>query len=158
MSDPTYHGHCFCGAVCITARGAPLMAGYCHCQDCRDWSNAPVTSFTLWPFAAVAITQGRDKLVMRGRIPETPRAWCAVCGGHVGAFREHYDPPHAALGPHMLSDYPFAPTMHLFCREAVLAIDDDLPRFRDLPEGFAIPGMSTFGSGELMPGSPRPHE
>ena len=35
-SDNTIHkGHCFCGAVEVTATGAPFAMGYCHCKDCR---------------------------------------------------------------------------------------------------------------------------
>ncbi len=150
MNESIYQGGCFCGAVRLEVRGDPILAGYCHCQNCRDWSNTPMTSFVMWPYAAVTISQGKEDIALFARIPETPRAWCARCGGHIGAFRDKYDPPHIVVGPHMLSTYPFKPAMHLFCGEAVIAINDDLPKFRDLPKSIIKPGTTIEGSGELM--------
>ena len=144
MTEPTYHGHCFCGAIRIEARGAPMFSGYCHCQDCRDWSGASVTPFVIWPFEAVTITQGEEQLALFSRVPETPRGWCERCGGNIGAFRKDAEPPHVATGPHMFAGFPFAPTMQVFCAEAVIGIDDDLPKYRDIPEALG-------GSGELIP-------
>jgi hypothetical protein len=46
-------------------------------------------------------------------------------------------------GPHMFPELPFAPTLHVFCAEAVIAIDDDVPKYADLPE-------ATGGSGALL--------
>ena len=156
MTTPVYEGRCFCGAVRIEVRGDPFLAGFCHCQDCRDWSNAPVTSFAMWSPEAVTITHGTEDIARYSRIPETPRAWCARCGSHIGAFRDQYDPPHIAMLPHMLPTLPFVPTLHLFCNEAVIEVKDNLPKYRDLPPGIAKPRTKIDGSGELMPGSPLP--
>jgi hypothetical protein len=38
---------------------------------------------------------------------------------------------------------PFASTLHVFCAEAVIAIDDGLPKYADLPEAMG-------GSGALL--------
>lgn len=144
MTEPTYQARCFCGAIRIEARGVPMISGYCHCQDCRDWSGAPMASFVMWPFEAVTITQGEEHLALFSRIPETPRGWCARCGGHIGAFRKDAEPPTVASGPHVFPELSFVPTLHVFCTEAVIAIDDDLPKYRDLPQEMG-------GSGELIP-------
>jgi hypothetical protein len=48
MMAETHTGKCFCGAVEIEMRGAPLEMGYCHCEGCRRYSAAPVSAFTLW--------------------------------------------------------------------------------------------------------------
>ncbi|MFP6740763.1 MAG: GFA family protein, partial [Alphaproteobacteria bacterium] len=40
MSD-VHKGTCYCGAVEVTATGAPFAMGYCHCKDCRAWSAGP---------------------------------------------------------------------------------------------------------------------
>lgn len=156
MTESCYEGRCFCEAVRIEVRGEPFLAGFCHCQDCRDWSNAPVTSFAMWTPDAVTIAQGKKDIARFSRTPETPRAWCARCGSHIGAFRDKYDPPHMAISPHMLPTFLFAPTLHVFCDEAVIDVRDNLPRYRDLPPGFAKPRTKIAGSGELMPGSPSP--
>ena len=50
MSENTYNGSCFCGAVQLTVSGAPAAMGYCHCESCRHWSAGPVNAFT--PVAA----------------------------------------------------------------------------------------------------------
>ena len=60
MTDTTYEGRCFCGAIRIEAQGTPMVSGYCHCQDCRDWSGTPMVSVVMWPFDAVTITQGGE--------------------------------------------------------------------------------------------------
>ena len=101
-----------------------------------------MVSFVMFPFDAFEVIDGEEHLTIAGRIPETPRGWCGRCGGHLGAFRSEHDMPHVALSPHLLSDFPFAPTMHVFCSEAVLRIEDDLPHYADTPEVFG-------GSGSL---------
>ncbi|MGR9091216.1 MAG: GFA family protein [Gammaproteobacteria bacterium] len=156
MTESVHKGRCFCGAVHIAVRGDPLFSGYCHCEDCREWSNAPVTSFITWPYDAVTITQGKEHLAYFGRVEMTPRAWCARCGSHIGAFRDKTDPPHVAICAPMLPTFPFTPTMHLFCSKAVIHVSDDLPKYRDLPETFVMPELDLAGTGELMPGSPSP--
>ena len=34
-SQKTHTGSCLCGAVHYTISGDPMMAGHCHCIDCR---------------------------------------------------------------------------------------------------------------------------
>ena len=38
----THTGGCYCGAVEIEVRGEPMEMGYCHCENCRRYSAAPV--------------------------------------------------------------------------------------------------------------------
>ena len=64
MSENTYNGSCFCGAVQLTVPGAPAAMGYCHCESCRHWSAGPVNAFTLWQPDAVVVTQGGDHLAL----------------------------------------------------------------------------------------------
>ncbi len=142
MTNATYEGRCFCGSLVFKVSGEPIYAGYCHCQDCRDWGGTPMVSFVMFPYDAFEVVAGEEHLTVAGRVPETPRGWCARCGGHLGVFRSEHEMPHVALSPHVFFDFPFAPTMHVFCGEAVLRLDDDLPHYRDTPESFG-------GSGEL---------
>jgi hypothetical protein len=44
----THAGQCYCGAVEIELSGDPLELGYCHCENCRRYSAASVSAFTLW--------------------------------------------------------------------------------------------------------------
>ncbi|HEY4271710.1 MAG TPA: GFA family protein [Candidatus Udaeobacter sp.] len=43
-------------------RGEPLEMGYCHCENCRRYSAAPVSAFTLWKKENVTVTKGAEFL------------------------------------------------------------------------------------------------
>ena len=43
-------------------RGEPLEMGYCHCENCRRYSAAPVSAFTLWKWENVKLTKGAEFL------------------------------------------------------------------------------------------------
>jgi len=58
----THKGGCYCGAVEIEVRGEPLEVGYCHCENCRRYSAAPVSAFTLWKWEDVALVKGAEFL------------------------------------------------------------------------------------------------
>jgi hypothetical protein len=58
----THTGQCHCGAVEIEMRGDPLEVGYCHCENCRRCSAAPVSAFTLWKKESVSVTKGEEFL------------------------------------------------------------------------------------------------
>jgi glutathione-dependent formaldehyde-activating enzyme len=58
----THTGRCYRGAVEIEMRGDPLEMGYCHCENCRRYSAAPVSAFTLWKPENVKITKGAEFL------------------------------------------------------------------------------------------------
>ena len=58
----THTGGCYCGAVEIEVRGEPLEMGYCHCENCRRYSAAPVSAFTLWKWENVKLTKGAEFL------------------------------------------------------------------------------------------------
>jgi len=58
----THTGRCYCGAVEIEVRGDPLEMGYCHCENCRRYSAAPVSAFTLWKKENVVLTKGAEFL------------------------------------------------------------------------------------------------
>jgi hypothetical protein len=87
MSEKTYPGSCFCGAVQFNVSGDPAGMGYCHCESCRQWSAGPVNAFTLWNPAALKITQGADQIGTYNKTPGSSRKWCKQCGGHL--FTDH---------------------------------------------------------------------
>ncbi len=43
--SPAFAGRCYCGDVTIRATAAPEVVAYCHCNDCRRRTGAPVTAF-----------------------------------------------------------------------------------------------------------------
>lgn len=130
-NEQKVRGRCFCGAVEVEVRGEPAAMGYCHCESCRHWSAGPVNAFVLWPADAVTVTRGEDQLGAYNKTPGSTRKWCTECGGHV--LTDHPGmglvDVYAAITP----DLDFQPGVHVHHQESVLAIDDDLTRYRDLP-------------------------
>ncbi len=127
----TYHGRCFCGAVELTVSGEPAVMGYCHCESCRHWSAGPVNAFTLWKPDAVQVTQGEEHLGTYGKTPQSSRKWCTRCGGHL--FTEHPAMGLIDVYASVIPDLPYTPSVHVHYQEAVLRIQDGLPKLKDLP-------------------------
>ncbi len=137
----THTGECFCGAVKIRATGSPFAMGYCHCNDCRAWSAAPATSYTLWRPESVEVTEGADKLATFAKTPGSQRRFCSQCGGHV--MSEHPDAGFTDILAPILPTLKFAPTVHVYYGAAVMRVLDGLPKLKDFPAEFG-------GSGETM--------
>jgi hypothetical protein len=127
----TYKGRCFCGAVQLTVSGAPVAAGYCHCESCRSWSAAPVNAFTLWKPDAVRITQGEHNVGVYNKTPRSFRRWCITCGGHI--LTEHPDMGLIDVYAATIPDFPFHARIHVNYQEAKLRIRDGLPKLKDVP-------------------------
>lgn len=131
MSDKTFNGQCFCGAVRITVTGEPAAAGYCHCSSCRSWSAGPVNAFTLWKPESVAVTRGADKIGEFHKTERSFRQWCKECGGHLMTRHPQWNliDVYAATIP----DFPFKPGVHVNYQETVLRLHDGLPKMKDVP-------------------------
>lgn len=142
MSDKSFRGTCFCGAVEVTVTGAPAGMGYCHCDSCRHWSAGPVNAFTLWKPDAVKVTKGEDNLGTYNKTPTSFRKWCKTCGGHV--MTDH--PPLGLVDVYaaILKDLPFEAGVHVNYAETVLRMRDGAPKLKDFPKEFG-------GSGEAVP-------
>ena len=142
MSNNTYKGACFCGAVEISVTGAPAAQGYCHCDSCRTWSAAPVNAFTLWAPEAVRVTKGAEKLGSYTKNPTSHRKYCRSCGGHV--LTDHpmwgVTDVYAATIP----DFPYQAALHVNYQETKLRIKDGLPKMKDMPKEMG-------GSGATLP-------
>ncbi|MCL7945422.1 GFA family protein [Marinobacter sp. ATCH36] len=132
---------CFCGAVGFTVRGEPEAMGYCHCSSCRHWSAAPVNAFTLWLPNTVEVTRGADHIGSYNKTKASKRMWCGACGGHL--FTEHPELGLIDVYAAMLPELAFEPTVHVHYQEAVLPLQDGLPKLKDVPEEMG-------GSGEYL--------
>lgn len=142
MSSAEHKGQCFCGAVEITASGAPFAMGYCHCKDCRAWSAGPVNAFTLWKRDDVKVTKGKESLASFARTDASQRQFCKKCGGHV--MSQHPAGDFADVYAAILPELKFEPGIHVNYESAVLRIRDGLPKMKDFPAEMG-------GSGETMP-------
>ncbi len=131
MSDKTYAGSCFCGAVKLEVTGEPVAMGICHCGDCRSWSAAPINAFSLWKPDALRVTAGADHIATFHKTERSYRKFCKTCGGHLYA-----DHPHWKLIDVFSATIPtFAhkPGVHVHYQETVLPMRDGLPKMKDLP-------------------------
>jgi hypothetical protein len=140
MSDNTYQGACFCGAVHFEVSGAPAAMGYCHCESCRSWSAAPVNAFTLWQPDAVRVTKGAERIGSFSKTPKSVRKYCRSCGGHV--FTEHplwgVTDVYAASIP----DFPYQAGLHVNYQETKLRMKDGLPKMKDMPKEMGGSGVT----------------
>lgn len=142
MSNETEHkGKCFCGAVELRLVGQAVAMGYCHCASCREWSASPVNAFTLWAPGAVTVTRGKDQLSSYSKTERSIRKWCKACGGHV--LTEHPGFGLTDVYAATITDFDFAPALHVNYGESVLPVRDGLPKQRDFPQEMG-------GSGTLI--------
>ena len=73
----TYSAGCLCGAVRLTAKGAPLRVGICHCLDCRKHHGALFYVAAIYRADAVEITGDTHAY--------KDRHFCPTCGSSVFA-------------------------------------------------------------------------
>jgi hypothetical protein len=142
MSDKTYSGKCFCGAVEIRVSGEPVAMGYCHCGSCRSWSAGPVNAFTLWKPEAVKVAKGEDQVGTYHKTDNSHRKWCKRCGGHL--YAEHPGWGVTDVYAATIPEVPFKPGIHVNYQESVLRIRDGLPKMKDMPKEMG-------GSGATLP-------
>jgi hypothetical protein len=114
--------------------------GYCHCESCRHWSAGPVNAFTLWPPAAVQVTQGAGLLGSYSKTPGSMRKWCTKCGGHV--LTEHPGMGLTDVYAAIIPSLPFKPGLHVHYQETVLHIHDGVPKQKDVPKELGGSGVT----------------
>ncbi len=73
MTD--HSGSCLCGAVTLSAQGAPDRVGLCHCRDCRKHHGAL--------FHASAVFQEQVVTVQGETNSYQGRHFCPRCGSSV---------------------------------------------------------------------------
>jgi hypothetical protein len=138
----THSGACYCGAVEIEAQGTPLDMGFCHCENCRRYSGAPIAGFTLFKSENVKVTKGSDFLGRYKSTDMSDRRFCTKCGSHV--IVDHPTLGLVDIRGALPPTLAFKPTVHLNYSETILPIKDGLPKLRDFPAAIG-------GSGEAMP-------
>ncbi len=124
--EPSHRGHCRCEAVVITARGEPELTVYCHCDDCRRATGAPVLASVGFP--KIGITWEADDTLKRYKEGTATRLFCSNCGSPVAW--EHDSADHMTFFNTGFMDNPndFPPTYHTFAGQKLewLELHDDL--------------------------------
>ena len=148
MTPTELTGGCVCGAVRYGLKSAPTDAGYCHCEQCRRSSGAPVLAFATVPLEDLVWLHGRPR---RRRSTATgERSFCGDCGTQLTIQVEHQ--PSTIDFTIGSLDVPAAvvPGFHLFRSEAISWFDtaDKAPRHEKLrPDTLGLPA----GQVELGP-------
>jgi hypothetical protein len=140
MSEQSYKGSCFCGAVQIVVSGEPVAMGYCHCTSCRRWSAGPVNAFTLWKPEDVDVVKGAEEVGTFHKTAKSYRKWCMACGGHL--FTEHPGLGLIDVYAALLPELRFVPGVHVNYAEAVLPVRDGLPKQHDFPKEMGGSGVT----------------
>ena len=85
-SQKTHTGSCLCGAVHYTISGDPMMAGHCHCIDCRKSAGTGHITAAMFSVDQFAI---EGPLSAYSRPADTgaavTRYFCPTCGSRLFA-------------------------------------------------------------------------
>lgn len=132
-----FAGGCLCGAVRYSCTSEPMMAGHCHCEDCRRSSGSGHSSHMLVPEGSVTlsgVTTAYDRPADSGNI--VSRHFCATCGAAVFSTNSSM-PSMMFLRVSSLDDLEvFKPQMHVYAsRAASWDEPKDLPAFEKMPPG-----------------------
>jgi hypothetical protein len=122
--------------------GDPLEMGYCHCENCRRYSAAPVSAFTLWKKENVSVTKGEEFLGRFKSSDISERGYCTKCGGHMTVEHRTLGLIDVRIGA--TPNFSFKPNVHFNYSETILPIRDGLPKLKDFPAEIG-------GSGERIP-------
>ena len=134
----TFSGGCLCGSVRYTCSAEPIMAGHCHCEDCRRTSGTGYSSHLAVSADEIAIT-GETKAYVRPSASGNlvTRAFCPECGAPVFS-KNPAMPGLLFLRASSLDDLEvFKPQMHVWAMRAPSwdAPSSELPVFDKMPPG-----------------------
>lgn len=133
-----FTGGCLCGAVRYSCSAEPMMAGHCHCEDCRRSSGSGHCSHLVVPDNSVRLTGNMsvyDRPADSGNL--ISRFFCPTCGAPV-CSRNSANPGMTFLRASSLDDLEvFKPQMHVYASRAASwdAPNAGLPAFEKMPPG-----------------------
>lgn len=121
---------CLCGNVAIELGGEPVARANCHCSSCRDFYGVTVFSATAWEASSVQMASF-DARSFSHPHKQLKKTFCATCGEVVFGtnrlcMRVVPNAMLARAGGGWL-DVAMAPTMHLYYRQRVVEVRDELP-------------------------------
>ena len=121
-------GGCLCGAVRYEIVAEPLGTTYCHCEDCRRASGAPVVVWTFFTSGSIVYQNEKPRFI---DFAKRQRSFCPHCGTPIS----FYDPaiPHLIeVTTCSLDDTDkLIPSNHCWTTDQLswFQTNDDLPRF-----------------------------
>lgn len=126
-----HRGFCRCNGVRMEASGTTDFQGYCHCDDCRRSSGAPVLAFAGYEKTKIKWTA--DATLTRWQNGPFARLFCEACGSPVAYTDEQADDMIFFYVGFMENAEAFAPEHHSYNGERLewLTLADSLPQFDD---------------------------
>ncbi len=126
---------CFCESTQIEISGIPEWIAYCHCEDCRRATGAPVTAYASYRNEYLVHVSG--VLEYYESSPGTKWGSCSECHSPITYQSQKY-PEETHL--HLLSidkHEELSPDFHVHCSEQVrwLTIADDWPKYEGTGDG-----------------------
>ncbi|KAN0064705.1 hypothetical protein ACQY0O_002335 [Thecaphora frezii] len=161
-----YTARCWCGKLEFEYHGDPIDAKHCHCTQCQRLHGAPFQWAALFHKTSVRLAAKCDPLYLDFFSTQEGHSDHSVpCKISCRNCRS----PMADEGRNMIMAYPssflfkhahvpaaFAPTAHIFYKERVLDLDDDVPKWSGhkgssdlLPHAPEHEGDRTFGKGKV---------
>jgi hypothetical protein len=128
-STPLHTGGCRCGAIRFKVSSEPFYTSYCHCNDCRRASGAPVAAFVGFLTKDVAFdgasgaTYGADPIA---------RSFCATCGAPIAYSDARIAHQIFFMLGAMDNPEKYPPSVHGFVSEELpfFHLNDGLPRMQ----------------------------
>ncbi|WP_146345944.1 GFA family protein [Phaeobacter marinintestinus] len=80
-------GRCYCGATTFSSAQGPSVVTYCHCQDCRRSTGAPVGAFAAFATKNVRFSPERGTPVSIN--PGVNRWYCQTCHSPLAATYDY---------------------------------------------------------------------
>ncbi len=124
----SHKGHCRCGSVTLTACAEPELSVYCHCDDCRRATGAPVLASV--GFSKDALDWEQAETLARHTIGTASRLFCRECGTPVAQEHESKNDMTFLNTAFMDNPEAFPPQYHTFAGQQIswLDLEDNLPR------------------------------
>ena len=133
MSEKSYPGGCFCGAVGYEVSGAPRFLCYCHGESCRRAAGSPVVAWGTFDRTSFRVTHGT--LAEFRSSAQVVRGFCGACGSCL-TYRHEARPAEIDVTLASLDEVAqLAPQMHVWVADKLpwMKIEDGLPQFPATP-------------------------
>lgn len=127
MDTESHAGGCLCGAIRYDISAAPIGTSYCHCEDCRKASGAPVLAWTFFPSGSLSFTKGVPaQFQWEGR----ERTFCPECGTPISFFDPNIPAEYEVTTCSLDHPDDHPPKDHTWVSDRVpwFETDDSLPR------------------------------
>lgn len=129
-------GKCLCGDVSYTCSAEPVIAGNCHCTDCKKASGSGYAPTMFFPANMVSITGDVKYYDSKGKSGKTvSRGFCPNCGSQLFGKPEAF-PDMIAIRAGSLDDTSqYKPQIDLYTSHGADwdVMDESLPKFPEMP-------------------------